>query len=166
MSLEWDRGHETLIAVVHAESSKGLVISEIYDLTELPGRRWIRADEVIDIEDLESDHPALRLARLRGSLANHTVAEPTDLDSLLRKLEDTAAPIGVYTSRTGSAECLVGYIDAITPDHLVLAEIDANGTATREDVDFLLSAIIAIDWGNGYLAALAELARSSTEGER
>jgi hypothetical protein len=47
----------------------------------------------------------------------------------------------------------------------VLAEINSNGTATREKLEFLLSAIIAIDWGNDYLAALAELARSSTEGE-
>jgi hypothetical protein len=96
---------------------------------------------------------------------DHTVAEPADLDSLLRKLQDTGAPIGVYTSCTGSAECLVGFIDAVGPDHLVPAEINSNGTATREKLEFLLSAIIAIDWGNDYLAALAELARSSTEGE-
>jgi hypothetical protein len=88
-----------------------------------------------------------------------------DQRALLRKLQDTGAPIGVYTSRTGSAECLVGYIDAVAPDHLVLAEINSNGTATREKLEFLLSAIIAIDWANDYLAALAELARSSTAGE-
>ena len=160
VALEWDRGHESLTAVVHAQSSSGFVISEIQDLCEVPGRRWIRADEVIDVEEIDPEDPAFRLAALRGSLTGGTVAEPSNLDALLPKLQDAAAPIGVYTSRRGSAECLVGYIDAITKDDLVLAEIDPTGTPTREQFDFSLGEIVAIDWGNPYLAALDQLAQA------
>lgn len=165
MSLEWDRAHESLEAIVHAESATGLVVSVIHDLTVLPGRRWIRADEVVDIEDLDPSDPARRLAKLRGSLTDHAVAEPCDLDSLLRHLHNTVAPVAVYTARTGSDECLVGFVDAVTADRLVLSEIKPDGTATGEKLDFLLGEIIAIDWGSDYLTALAELARSSTDGE-
>jgi hypothetical protein len=165
VSLEWDRGHETLIAIIHAESSTGFVISQIYDLCELPGRRWIRADEVVDVDDLDSSDPAVRLAKLRGSLTRHTVIQPPDLDALLRDLQDTVAPIAVYAGRTGSRECLIGYIDTVAADHLVLSEIDTNGTATGEKLDYSLSEIIGIDWGSDYLTALAELARAPTAGE-
>lgn len=165
VSLEWDRGHESLTAIVHAQSSAGFVISEIEDLCEVPGRRWIRTDEVIEVGDIDPEDPAFRLATLRGSLTGQTVAEPTDLDALLPKLQDAAAPVGVYTSRCGSAECLVGYIDAIAQDHLVLDEIDSTGTATRAQLDFSLGEIIAIDWGNAYLVALDQLAHASADEE-
>lgn len=165
VSLEWDRAHETMTAIVRAESSSGIVISAIHDLTETPGLRWIRANELVDVQDLEPDHPALRLAKLRRSLTRHTTAEPTDLESLLRRLQDATGPIAVYTTRTGSGECLVGYVDTVTSDHLALAEIDAHGTATLETIDFSLGEIIAIDWDNDYLAALDELARSPANGE-
>jgi hypothetical protein len=165
VSLEWDRGHESLIAIVQAQSSAGFVISEIADLCEVSGRRWIRADEVVNVEDLDPEDPAFRLATLRGSLAGQTAAEPTDLDALLPKLQDAAAPIGVYTSRCGSAECLVGHINAIAQDHLMLDEIDSTGTATQEQLDFSLGEIIAIDWDNAYLVALDQLAQASADEE-
>jgi hypothetical protein len=165
VSLEWDRGHESLIAILRAESPAGVVISEIRDLCELHGRRWICADEVLEIDDLEPDDPARRLAVLRGSLANHAGAEPTDLNALLGWLQDTAAPIAIYTSRTGSTECLVGAINRITPDHVVLAEIDTGGIGTGEALEFRLNDIIAIEWGTNYLDALAELSQSSTASE-
>jgi hypothetical protein len=106
-----------------------------------------------------------RLAKLRRSLTRHTTAEPTDLELLLRRRQDATGPIAVYTTRTGSGECLVGYVDTVTSDHLALAEIDAHGTATLETIDFSLGEIIAIDWDDDYLAALDELARSPVNGE-
>lgn len=159
MELEWDRGHERLTAVVEAESRLGLVVAEVVDLVEAPGRRWIRADEVVDIEDLALDDPAVRLAELRGTAtAAGGAAEPTDLAALLRRLQATTDLVGVYRTRTGSDECLVGRIETVTADHVVLAEVNPRGTTTGDRLQFPLAKIIAVDWATTYLTALAELA--------
>jgi hypothetical protein len=157
VSLDWDRGHESLTAIVRAESPSGVVLTEVDDLAELPGRRWIRADEVVELEDLEPDDPARRVAELRGSLLDGTVAEPTDIEALLGHLQDTSALVAVYSSRTGSDECLVGSVERISPDQLVLTEIDTTGTITGGTVEISLDDVIAVDWGTAYLTALAEL---------
>ena len=157
VSLEWDRGHESLTAIVRAESPSGLVLTEVDDLTELPGRRWIRADEVIELEDLAADDPARRLAERHGSLVDATDAEPADLEALLDHLQESSAPVAVYSSRTGSDECLVGTIKRVTPDLLVLAEIDINGTVTGDTLEISPDQIIGVDWDTNYLTALTEL---------
>ncbi len=106
--LEWDRGHESFVAVVRAESSSGLVVSQVHDHSILGGLRWIRADEVISSEELPIDSPAVRLAAHRGDLSASVDGSLTDLATLLELLAGLTEPVAVCRERTGSDELLVG----------------------------------------------------------
>lgn len=162
VSLAWDRTHEQIVAIVRAESRAGVVVTEVQDLCEAAGRRWIRADEIVDIDDLEPDDPHRRVAELRGSLANEAPVEPTELIPLLRTLLDRSALIAVYTARTGSTECLVGRVRTVQADRLVLAEVDPNGRVTRDELEYDPAHVIGVDWDTDYLTALADLVAAST----
>ena len=123
-----------MIAIVRAASPSGVVVSEVHDLCVLAGRRWIRADEIVDIDDLQPDDPNRRLAVLRGSLAHDATTDPTDLRWLLHLLQDRGELVGVYTARTGSDECLVGPVVAIGSDELVLAEVRPDAASTGDEL--------------------------------
>lgn len=62
--LEWDRGHETLDAIVRARSDSGIVITELRDCNPLNGMQWIDAAKLLYVDDLDEDDPNVRLAEL------------------------------------------------------------------------------------------------------
>jgi len=157
VDLEWDRGHETFTAIVRAETSTGLVVTEVLDLSALPGFRWIRADEVISIEDRPHTAPEVRLANLRGIRSDQVDAGLTDLRALLAHLQETGGLIAIFTTRSGSEEALVGRIQTLGSEELALDEVDPGGSSTGEVLTYQLSEIIGVDWHTTYLHDLEEL---------
>jgi hypothetical protein len=158
VDLEWDRAHDSFTAIVRAESSAGFVVSEVHDLSPLDGLRWIRADEVVSVEDVAHDSPIVRLADHRGSRTQRLDTALTELGALLDSLCGTAGPIAVYTERTGSGELLVGTEVRVMGGRLELDEVDSGGELTGESLVFDLGEIIGVDWGTTYLGDLADLA--------
>ena len=63
VTLEWDRGHESLDAVVRAESEHGVIVTEVIDFASAPGLRWIRRDEILQMEDYNPDLAVVRLVK-------------------------------------------------------------------------------------------------------
>jgi len=164
VALEWDRSHEGFIAVVRAESASGVIVSQVHDLSILGGLRWIRADEVVSMEDVPNDSPVVRLADHRGARTMRVDASLTELVSLLDLLTGLATPIAVYCERTGSAELLVGSKALVDSGRLVLSEVDPSGTHTGATLGYDLDEIISVEWGTTYLDDLAELASLPAEG--
>lgn len=157
VDLEWDRGHEIFTAIVRAETSTGLIVTEVLELSALPGFRWIRADEVISIEDRPHTAPDVRLANQRRNRRDQVDAGLTDLRALRAHLKETGSLIAIYTTRTGSDELLVGPIQTLGSDEVVLDEVDPVGSSRGEVFTYRLSEIIGVDWHTTYLHDLEEL---------
>ena len=157
VDLEWDRSHETITAIVRAETPEGVIVSEIVDLSAVPGFRWIRANEIVSVEDVAPDAPVSRLADRRGDRSHGLEPRLTELRELLRLLEDSVVPVAIYTERTGSKELLVGTEVVVDHDRLVVNEVDTDGSVTGDQLEFDLGEIVCIDWGTRYLRDLQEL---------
>jgi len=164
VELEWDRSHESFTAIVRAESQSGIIISQIHDLSTVRGLRWIRADEIVSLEDVTPEDPARRLADRRGELTVRVDDGLTELGSLLELLSGLATPLAIYRERTGSDELLVGSHGRVRDGRLELTEIDSRGELTGDQLTYDLDEIIAVDWGTDYLDALAELVALTSEG--
>ena len=104
VTLEWDRGHESLDAIVRAESEHGVIVTEVIDFASEPGLRWIRRDEILQMEDYNPDLAVVRLADLRGTRVETVDVSLTELPALLQSLEHTDGLVCVYRERTGSDE--------------------------------------------------------------
>ena len=155
--LEWDRGHDEFDALVRAETAAGIVVTQLDDYATVEGLRWIRADEITSIEDLEDEHPMARFAKLRGWRRSVVAEAPTELPDLLHYLSHNASLVGVYKRRTGSDELLVGSIVQTDAMALHVTVVDSQAAFTGETETLLLDQIIGIDWGNSYLLGLAAL---------
>lgn len=164
VAVEWDRSHDSFIAVVRAESSFGVIASQVDDLSLSGGLRWIRADEIVSMEDLPSDSPVVRLADYRRERSTRVDVSLTRLDSLFDSLATEASLVAVYLERTGSDECLVGSNPTVSGGRVTLDEIDTSGAVTGASLDFDLGEIIGVDWGTPYLLDLAELASLPGDG--
>jgi hypothetical protein len=150
IKLEWDRGHESIEAIVRARTESGIVVTTLNDYVALPGLTWIRADEVLyfdNLEELDDDHPAVRLANLRGSRIGSLDPALTDLNALLGHLAVAAALVFIYLRHTGSGEGLVGRITRRAKRRVQLDEVDTDARATGDVLDFALADIIAVEWG-------------------
>jgi hypothetical protein len=158
VTVEWDRGHERLDAILRAESPDGVILTEIVDIATVPGLSWIRRNEVLEIDDLEDDAGAVRLAGVRGERAATVDLSLTAVGPLLVHLAATEPLVAIYRERTGADEHLVGKIVATSPDAITLEHVDPNGRYDRDGaLDYPLREIIRVDWGTTYLTALWEL---------
>lgn len=157
VDLEWDRGHESLTAIVRAESTTGVIVTVVHDLGSLPGHKWIRADELVSNEDLDGQSAVVRLAQLRGELTERVDCKLTNVVELLVSIHTVGSLLALYSERTGSEECLVGHISKLDPDAVSLVDLDTDGRVTGETWQVPIAEIIAIDWGTVYLCALEEL---------
>jgi hypothetical protein len=158
VNIEWDRGHERFYAILRAESPDGVIFTEIVDITTVPRLSWIRRNEVLEIDDLDEDAGAVRLAEVRGERAETVDRSLTAVGPLLVHLASTEPLVAIYRERTGSDELLVGKIVATTPDTVTLQHVDTNGRYDEEGrLDHPLREIIRVDWGTSYVTALWEL---------
>lgn len=153
----WDEGEESFEAIVRAESDAGIVVTQLHDLAELPGHKWIDAAGLVAVHDLDPRHPAARLADLRGSRVEQLDPALTALDGLLPHLAHGDGLVALQERDTGSAEVLVGRITEVTADELVVDEVTPEGTWSGDELRFARDEIVSVEWGTGYLVALAEL---------
>ena len=155
--IEWDRGHESCDAIIRASSDTGVVVTEVFDLVALPGYKWIRADEILEIDDLDDDDPAVRVRLIRGSTFEPVGAELADIRGLSGHLADRSIVTMIQTTRTGSGEGLVGRIASVNDAGFALSEIDTNGRATGDTLTYAFESVISVEWGTSYLDALTDL---------
>lgn len=160
VTLEWDRGHESLDAVVRAESEHGVIVTEVIDFASASGLRWIRREEILQMEDYNPDLAVVRLADLRGTRVETVDPSLTELPVLLQHLQRTDQLVGVYRERTGSDELLVGEIIELTAALFHIRDVDSKGRYDGEVTEYALDEVIRIDWGSTYLTALTELLRA------
>lgn len=163
VELEWDRGHEKLEAIVRTQTDSGIIVTTIHNYVPMPGLTWIRADEVLDLDNLDDDHPSVRLANLRGSRIGGVDPALTKLDALIDFLAEEGAPVLIHLRRTGSGEGLVGQITGRTSDSVLLDEMGTQARRTGHVLDFLLTDILAVVWGDDYLTAFADLLAAEPE---
>ena len=163
VNIEWDRGHESLDAIVRAETSTGFVITEIDDLCPLPGLSWIRANEIVSVHDHKNTAPCVRIADLRNTRTDRVHDSFAVLSTLLEHVASKGYLVGAYRERTGSNEMSVGEIATLREEHFRLELVDPQGqwrTCEPIDTDFTLAEVIRIDWGTNYLTALAEISNT------
>ena len=152
-------------AIVRAEGTTGIVVTQLHDFRALDGLRWIRADEITSLDDLEADDPDVRIAELRGWRTEHTDIELTELSAFLAHLAGHAGLVGIYRERTGSDELLVGRIAEVRAGGVRVADVDTNGALTGDEVDVPFEQIIGVDWGTDYLTGLGQLLTSNEAAE-
>jgi hypothetical protein len=155
--LEWDRGHESFDAIVVAQGASGMIARQVHDYVPLEGYKWIRSDEVIGIEFLDHDHPAVRLAKLRGVPVDRPGRGMSDLAILLRAMHRQRQLIFVLQERTGSDGGLAGYVSSLDQTHARLDDVDSEGRCTGEVLSIPHDQIISVEWGTSYLTALNDL---------
>ena len=80
---------------------------------------------------------------------------------LLERLRHLNELVAVYTARTGSDECLVGFVSEVRQAQLTLDEVSPDGGRTGERLDYQLGEVIGVDWGTDYLRALSLLQTES-----
>jgi hypothetical protein len=158
--LEWDRGHESFDAIVVAQAPAGMIARQVHDYVPIDGYKWIRSDEVVDIEFLDDDHPAVRLARLRGLSVDRPGRGMSDLAALLRAMRRERQLILVQQERTGSDAGLVGYVSSLDPIHATLDDVDPQGRYTGDLVAIRHDQIISVEWRTPYLTALNDLVQA------
>jgi hypothetical protein len=158
--LEWDRSHESFDAIVVAQSASGMVAKQVHDYVPLDGYKWIRSDEIVDIELLDSDHPSVRLAKLRDTHVERPGRGTSDLAALLRAMRRHRQLIFVQQERTGSDEGLVGYVSSLHQTHATLDDVDPRGRGTGDVVSIRNDQIISVEWGTSYLTALHDLVQA------
>jgi hypothetical protein len=158
--LEWDRAHESFDAIVLAQSTSGLIAGRVHDYVPLDGYKWIRSDEIVDIEVLGHDHPAVRLATLRGTHVDRPGRGMSDLPVLLRAVRRQRQLIFVQQRRTGSDEGLAGYVAVLDQTHVTLDDVDPQGRCTGEVLSIRTDQIISVEWKTSYLTALHDLVQA------
>lgn len=158
--LEWDRSHESFDAIVVAQGISGMIARQVHDYVPLEGYKWIRSDEIVDIEFLDHDHPAVRLARLRGVPVDRPGRGMSDLAVLLRAMRRQRKLIFVQQERTGSDEGLIGYVPSLDRTHATLDDVDPQGRCPGELLSIRRDQIISVEWGTPYLAALNDLVQA------
>jgi hypothetical protein len=155
--LEWDRGHESLDAIVLAESPDAIVVQQIHDHVPALGFKWIRRSEIVDLREMSASHPAVRLASIRRPDGQAMDRDLTHLSSLLHQCQTQGTLVMIQEQRTGSSEGQVGDISALNGRTLSLQEIDTNVQRTGETITIELDQIISVEWDSTYLVALSEL---------
>lgn len=155
--LEWDRAHESFDAIVVVRGASAIITKQVHDYVPLDGYKWIRADEIGHIEFLDHDHPAVRLARLRGTLIDRPGRGMSGLAVLLRAMRRQKQLIFVQQERTGSDTGLAGYVSSLDQTHVTLDEVDPQGRRTGEVLSIRTDQIISVEWGTSYLTALNDL---------
>jgi hypothetical protein len=158
VDLEWDRGHESFDAIVRLDAADAMVVTAVHDLWPQAGCQWIRADEILQAEPLAPDSPEVRVLDRLGVRSFTVDPQLGDLRSLLEAARQEDALIAVHSTRTGSAEMLVGRVRSVDARRLDLDEVDTSGERTDEPLEYALDEIIAVQWGTDYLRALALLA--------
>lgn len=157
VNLDWDRGHESFAAIVRAETDDGVIVTQLIDFSSVAGFKWIRADEILELDDLDTDDPNVRVADLRGTRTERLAPALTATGALVTDLAAQGVLVFVQSRRTGSDEGLVGTITSIDGSVVVLADVDPSGRASGDTVEVSLDDVISVEWGTDYLAALAEL---------
>lgn len=155
--VEWDRGHDKVDGILRAEGPDGTILTEIYDLIPDAGYCWLRADEILSVDDVCASSGTARSATLRDVRTERLDPELTTLLPLLRRLVDDQATVGIYTRRTGSGELLAGIMASADDASATFREIDPGGTLTGEEIAVELPEIIRINWDTDYLRALRAL---------
>jgi hypothetical protein len=155
--LEWDRGHDSFDAIVVAVGASGMSARQVHDCVPLEGYKWIRSDEVVEIDLLDDDHPAVRLARVRGVHVDPPGRGMSNLTTLLRAMRRRRQLIFVQQERTGSGAGLVGYVSSVDPIHATLDDVDSQGRCTGDLLSIRRDQIISVEWSTTYLTALNDL---------
>jgi ribosomal protein S18 acetylase RimI-like enzyme len=155
--LDWDRRHESFDAIVRAESDEGVIVTQLFDLSSEAGFKWIRGDEILELNDLDADDPKVRLADLRGTRVDRLDSGLAAIAPLVAHLADRGSLVFVQTRGTGSDEGLVGAISAIGDGVISLADIDPSGHPSGDTVELVINDLISVEWGTDYLGALMEL---------
>jgi hypothetical protein len=155
--LEWDRAHESFDAIAVVQGASAIIAKQVHDYVPLDGYKWIRSDEIVDFEFLDHDHPAVRLARLRGTRIERPGRGMSDLAILLRAMRRQRQLIFVQQERTGSNAGLAGYVSSLDQTHATLDEVDPQGRCTGEVLSTRTDRIISVEWGTSYLTALNDL---------
>ena len=158
VALEWDRGHESFVAIVRLDHPDALVVTTVHDLWPLAGCQWIRRREILEAEPLADDRPEVRVLDRLGVRLFAVDAPLHDLASLLRAAQDGEELIAVHSTTTGSGGMLVGRVRSVDHERVDLDEVDTTGERTDEPLEYALDEIIAVQWGTDYLRALAMLA--------
>jgi len=159
--LEWDRGHEALDAIVRLETADALIITEVHDLWPQAGCRWLSQREVLAFEEFDLASADIRVLDALGARALRAEPALGDLRLLLERLRHLNELVAVYTARTGSDECLVGFVSEVRQAQLTLDEVSPDGGRTGERLDYQLGEVIGVDWGTDYLRALSLLQTES-----
>ena len=157
VDLEWDRGHESFEAIVRLDHPDAMVVTTVHDLWPQAGCQWIRRDEVLGVEPLAADSPAVRVLDRLGVRLFTVDPALHDLPTLLASAREDQELVAVFSTMTGSSEMLVGRVRRITADAVELEETDTRGERTDEPLELALAEIIAVQWGTDYLRALAML---------
>jgi hypothetical protein len=155
--LEWDRAHEQVDAVVRAESEAAVIITVVHDLWPQPGYQWIRADEIVECDELENNSPVVRVLDalgIRGFRIDEALLSLTWLIGLARF---RTKPLGLYLRRTGSQEVTVGTVKSANDAVVVLDAVNPQGAFTGEELILDLDDVIAAEWDTDYMRALALL---------
>ncbi len=135
------------------------VVTRLYDYVQLPGLKWVRADELVSVCDLDDDSPTVRIANLRGYRRDTVDRQLTELPALLGHLEALQCLLFIMRRRTGSGEGLAGRVVSLAEDSADFALVDPRG-ASSGDESSAMDEIVSVEWGTEYLDALADLASS------
>ena len=160
VTLEWDRGHESIEAIVRARSDTGIVVTELHDLEPRQGLKWIRHDEVLLLESLPPDGAPSRLADVQGTRAMRADEQLTDLPVLIAAMQDAGLLIAVYDRVAGSSECSVGTVSDLGPERFVIRTVDTDARFDGDTPEFELDDVLSVEWGTTYLDAITALLRA------
>ncbi len=154
--IEWDRGHETVDALLVARLDDGPVVHEIHDHEMRRGFTWIRDDEILAVDSVDDDEPMVRLAAIRRTKPVDPGFTSASLRDILLHARTNRLPVAYYMRRTGSGELLVGVPSSVGKRSVVFRLWDTGGRddgTDRRRIDDL----IAVEWATPYLDALSEL---------
>lgn len=165
VEVEWDRGHESFVAIIVAEGADGMLFVPVHDLVPQPGFKWIARDEILSMNELDEHAAEVRLAAIRNIPAPTTAADLRSLTRLLQWALTTRTLVMVYQARTGSAEGLVGTVDALGDGGFTLRLVDTDGTWEHELETVAVDQVISLQWDDDYLHALTDLLADSASRE-
>jgi hypothetical protein len=137
-----------------------MIARQVHDYVPLEGYKWIRSDEILEIDLLDDDHPAVRLSRLRGLSVDRPGRGMSNLTTLLRAIHRRQQLIFVQQERTGSDAGLVGYVSSLDPIHATLDDVDSQGRYTGDPLSIRNNQIISVEWSTPYLTALNDLVQA------
>jgi hypothetical protein len=162
--VRWDRGHDTVQGIVRAADDGGIILTPIRDDVALEGLRWIDDRELLRVDELRPDAPAVRLADLTGERLWALDRSLTDLRVLLASLMHDGGLVMVNVAATGSGEGQVGLITSVDAQRVVLRDVSASARWSGRTEVIELDDVIAVDWGNAYLRSLATLLEAESTG--